>query len=83
VLRTHLVVVAAVRDPEVEHWARAVPTESATAFRKAAAVQALDRRRRTVARLRSLGAVVIDAVPGQLAPQLADAYLKVKSTGRL
>ena len=83
VLRTHLVVVAAVRDPEVEHWARAVPTESATAFRKAAAVQALERRRRTVARLRALGAVVIDAVPGQLAPQLADAYLKVKSTGRL
>ena len=83
VLRTHLVVVAAVRDPEVEYWARAVPTESASAFRKAAAVQALDRRRRTVARLRALGAVVIDAVPGQLAPQLADAYLKVKSTGRL
>ena len=83
VLRTHLVVVAAVRDPEVEYWARAVPTETASAFRKAAAVQALDRRRRTVARLRALGAVVIDAVPGQLAPQLADAYLKVKSTGRL
>ena len=83
VLRTHLVVVAAVRDPEVEYWARAVPTETASAFRKAAAVQTLDQRRRTVARLRALGAVVIDAVPGQLAPQLADAYLKVKSTGRL
>jgi uncharacterized protein (DUF58 family) len=83
VVRTHLVVVAAVRDPEVEHWARAVPTESLSAFRKAAAIQALDRRRQTVGRLRGLGAVVIDAVPGQLAPQLADAYLKVKSTGRL
>ena len=83
VLRTHLVVVAAVRDPEVEHWARAVPTEAATAYRKAAAVRALDRRHHTVGQLRGLGAVVIDAVPGQLAPQLADAYLKVKSTGRL
>ncbi|HVM18374.1 MAG TPA: DUF58 domain-containing protein [Egibacteraceae bacterium] len=83
VVRNHLVVVAAVRDPEVDHWARAVPTEAGSAFRKAAAVQALDRRRRTVARLRGLGAVVIDAVPGRLAPELADAYLKVKSTGRL
>ena len=83
VVRTHLVVVAAVRDPEVEHWARAVPVEAGSAFRKAAAVQALDQRARTVARLRGLGAVVIDAVPGKLAPQLADAYLKVKATGRL
>ena len=83
VLRSHLVVVAGVRDPEVEHWARAVPTEAGSAFRKAAAVQALHQRSRTVARLRGLGAVVIDAVPGKLAPQLADAYLKVKATGRL
>ena len=83
VVRHHLVVVAAVRDPEVDFWARSVPTEAGTAFRKAAAAQALDRRRRTIARLRGLGAVVIDAVPGDLAPQLADVYLKVKSTGRL
>ena len=45
--------------------------------------QALDSRRRTVARLRSLGATVIDAPPGRLAPQLADAYLHLKATGRL
>ena len=83
VVRTHLVVVAAVRDPEVEFWGRAIPTDGSSAFRKAAAVQALDRRRRTVARLRGLGVVVVDAVPGKLAPQLADAYLKVKATGRL
>ena len=83
VVRSHLVVVAAVRDPEVERWARSVPTEGESAFRKAAAVQALDRRRRTAARLRGLGVVVVDALPGQLAPQLADAYLKVKATGRL
>jgi hypothetical protein len=25
----------------------------------------------------------VDAVPGKLAPELADAYLRVKATGRL
>jgi uncharacterized protein (DUF58 family) len=83
VLRSHLVVVGAVRDPHVERWARSVPTEGSTAFRKAAAVAALDQRQRTVGQLRGMGAVVVDALPGSLAPQLADAYLKVKATGRL
>jgi uncharacterized protein (DUF58 family) len=46
-------------------------------------VAALAERRRTVARLRKLGALVVDEPPGQLAPRLADAYLKVKATGRL
>ena len=83
VVRDHLVVIAAVRDPVVARWASAVPVEAGAAYRKAAAVQATDQRRYTVARLRGLGAVVIDAPPGRLAPELADAYLKVKSTGRL
>ena len=83
IARDHLVVVASVTDPQVAAWARAVPTEAGSAYRKAAAVTSLAERRRTVARLRSLGATVVDAEPGQLAPRLADAYLKVKATGRL
>ena len=81
--RNHLVVVAAVQDPDVVRWAVTTPTDGAGAYRKAAAVQALDERRRTTARLRGLGATVVDAPPGKLAPALADAYLKVKATGRL
>jgi hypothetical protein len=46
-------------------------------------VGALEDRRRTVARLRGLGATVVDAKPGDLATALADTYLKVKVTGRL
>jgi uncharacterized protein (DUF58 family) len=83
VARDHLVVVASVRDPDIVRWARSSPTEAGTAYRKAAAVAGLDERRRTVARLRGLGATVVDAPPGRLAPQLADAYLRVKATGRL
>jgi uncharacterized protein (DUF58 family) len=83
VVRNHLVIIAAVRDPEVELWAREIPSDATAAFRKAAAVQSLDQRARTTATLRSLGAVVVDALPGRLAPQLADAYLNEKATGRL
>src|SRR4051794_18961555 len=83
VARDHLVLVAGIRDPHVDEWAAAMPPNAGEAYRKAAAVEALEARRRTVARLRGLGATVIDAPPGRLAPQMADAYLHVKATGRL
>jgi uncharacterized protein (DUF58 family) len=83
VVRSHVVVIGAVRDPEVERWATARVTEPAEAFRRAAAVQALDERARAAARLRGLGATVVDAQPGQLSADLADTYLRLKATGRL
>ncbi len=82
-VRHHLVLVAGVRDPDVVGWARSMPTDAGEAYRKAAAVSAIDDRRRAIARLQGMGASVIDAPPGRLAPALADAYLKVKATGRL
>lgn len=82
-LRDHLVVVASVTDPDVAVWGVAPAADPDAAYRRAAAVAALEERRRVVARLRGLGATVVDAPPGELAPRLADAYLKVKATGRL
>lgn len=81
--RGNLVVIGSVLDPDVVRWARDVPDDGGAAYRKAAAVAALQRRSVAVARLRGLGATVVDASPGSLAPQLADAYLRVKATGRL
>jgi uncharacterized protein (DUF58 family) len=88
ITRTHLVVLGAVRDPQVEAWAAGDGvddsiTAEAAAYRRAAAVQALADRRRTAVRLRSMGVTVVDAAPGRLAPELADAYLLAKTTGRL
>jgi len=83
IVKHHLVVVASVQDPEVAAWAEESPPGASEAWRKAAAIAALEERRRTTARLRALGATVVDARPGDLAPRLADAYLKVKATGRL
>lgn len=83
VARRHLVVVAAVRDPEVVAWAEGPAPDAEAAYRKAAAVAALEGRARAAAALRARGVVVVDALPGRLAPQLTDAYLEAKATGRL
>lgn len=83
VTRTHLVIVAAVQDPQVRAWAidRAVDAEGA--YRQTAALQALEDRERTAVRLRAMGATVVDAAPGRLGIDVSDAYLFAKSTGRL
>lgn len=83
ILREHVVVVAAVGDPDVVRWSDGGAGDASGVYRQAAAVSAIETRRRTVARLRGLGATVVDAPPGALAPALADAYIKVKATGRL
>ena len=82
-VRHHVVVVAAVRDPAVSRWASAAPADVDDAYRAAAATGALAERDRTIARLRGLGVVVIDAPAGLLAPALADAYLDLKARGSL
>lgn len=89
--RTHLVIVAAVRDPQVEAWAMGVdlgvePSGVVTVdegFRRAAAIAELESRRRVAARLRAKGAIVVDAVPATFASALGDAYLEAKAIGRL
>ncbi|HMS13016.1 MAG: DUF58 domain-containing protein [Microthrixaceae bacterium] len=83
ILRHHIVLVGAVRDPDVDAWARGAATDATDAHRRAAAVAAVDERDRRAAQLVALGATVIDAPPGRLAPRLADEYLRVKSSGRL
>jgi uncharacterized protein (DUF58 family) len=83
IARSHLVVIASVRDTDIVRWASEPAADEEQAYRKAAAVSALAERRRVQARLRSLGATVVDAPPRKLAPALADAYLRVKATGSL
>jgi uncharacterized protein (DUF58 family) len=82
-VRHHIVLIAAVRDPDVVDWATAPPDDATEAYRSAAATLALAERERAIARLRSLGAIVIDAPPSQLAPNLADTYLELKARGGL
>lgn len=84
IVREHLVVVAGVSDPDILRWASPGSTDdSSMAYRRAAAIAAMNERKRMAARLRGMGATVIDARPGRLASALADAYLEIKATGRL
>lgn len=79
----HLVMVAAVRDPVVEDWARQRPRTVEQTYRRAAAIRALDQRTAVAHTLRNQGATVLDALPGRLAAAITDAYLETKATGRL
>ncbi|MDA3038427.1 MAG: DUF58 domain-containing protein [Actinomycetota bacterium] len=89
--RTHLLIVAAVRDPQVEAWAMGLDLGSERAgvatvdegFRRAAAIAELESRRRVAARLRAKGAIVVDAIPAKFASALGEAYLEAKAIGRL
>ncbi|GAA2674389.1 DUF58 domain-containing protein [Streptomyces lunalinharesii] len=75
-------IVAAVADPRIEELAAGRHTPQAV-YAAAAAEQTRTARRHTADRLRRHGITVIDSTPAHLAPDLADAYLSLKATGRL
>jgi uncharacterized protein (DUF58 family) len=79
----HLLIVAAVTDPEIVALRSSAPQSYEAAYLAAAAAGALSARERAAARLRSIGAMVEDRPPGQLAGAVADRYLQIKSVGRL
>ncbi len=78
----HRVVVASVRDPELERMARR-RDDVGEVYGAAAAEQELLRRRRTRDLLTRLGVDVVDAPAEQLPPALADHYLDLKARGLL
>jgi uncharacterized protein (DUF58 family) len=78
----HRVVLASVRDPELEQLAGGRDTIDEV-YDAAAAEQALRRRAQTANLLRALGVDVIDADAERLPPALADHYLSLKARGLL
>jgi uncharacterized protein (DUF58 family) len=78
----HRVVLAAVSDPRVTEMAGGRGDVPAV-YEAAAAERALSERRRMAALLGARGIEVVDAVPSELAPALADRYLALKAAGRL
>ena len=78
----HRVLVAAVADPRVDTLARG-RRDAVEVYDAAAAERARNDRRDVASRLRGHGVDVVDALPEELAPALADHYLAMKATGRL
>jgi len=82
-VKRHLVMVAAMTDPAVLSLARVSPVDSQEAYLKAAAASAIADRQQSAARLRAMGASVVDEGPGELAGKVAGEYLRIKAAGRL
>ena len=80
--RHHRVVLASVRDPELERLAASRGTIDEV-YDAAAAEQAMVRRRHTAELLRTVGLDVVDADAERLPPALADHYLSLKANGLL
>lgn len=80
-LRTHRVVVAGVRDPQLNAQLVHPEQDVPGAYGAAGAATVIGAREHVVTQLRSLGVEVVDQPPRRFAGSVVDAYLDVK-TGR-
>jgi uncharacterized protein (DUF58 family) len=78
----HRLLLAAVADPALQRMARARGDAQAV-YDAAAAERTLRERHHITGVLTRLGVDVVDAVPEELPPALADRYLALKAAGRL
>ena len=78
----HAVVLASLLDPEEDEMGRTRAT-TADLFDAAAAERTALERAAMAQRLRRRGLDVVEALPDDLAPRLADTYLTLKAAGRL
>jgi uncharacterized protein (DUF58 family) len=81
--RRHAVVVASVRDPDLDTALGTAPHTPRDVYAAAVALDVLDGRARVIKRLRHLGATVIEAPPALLGEACVRAYLQLKSRARL
>ena len=74
----HVVVFAAIAQPDLTELARTIPTNSGEMFRHAAALEVVQRRQRLFRQLRERGVMVIDIAAAGFAAALVNQYLEVK-----
>lgn len=82
-LPRHLPVVVAMSDTEVAEIADSVPEEKQDMYRQGVASEMLDRRERLLARLGSVGVMVIDSPPDKISSAVLDRYLDIKARSLL
>ena len=81
--RRHAVIVASVRDPDLDGALRREPSTRHDVYAAAVAIDVLDERRRVATRLEHAGARVVDAPEGELGEACVRAYLRLKARARL
>jgi uncharacterized protein (DUF58 family) len=81
--RRHLVVFAAVTQPDLLALGRSIPQTEEEMFQHAAALEIIQRRELLLRGLRERGVLAIDLAPGALADSLINQYLEVKDRSLL
>jgi uncharacterized protein (DUF58 family) len=81
--RRHAVVIASVRDPDLDASLNTSPRTARDVYSASVALDVLGGRARVIERLRHLGATVIEAPPALLGEACVRAYLQLKSRARL
>lgn len=81
--KRHLILFVALRDEELEAMVRAEPLDPADVSRTVTAAALLHEREIVLARLRRLGAEVVEAPVDRIGPELVSAYLDLKRRNRL
>jgi uncharacterized protein (DUF58 family) len=81
--RRHAVVVASVRDPDLDAATANAPASPRAVYAAAVAVDVLAARRQAIARIRRTGAQVVEAPAAALGEACVRAYLQLKARARL
>lgn len=81
--RHHLVIFAAMTQPDLIELTRRVPQNAEDMFRYTAALEIAQRRERLLAGLRRQGVLTLDIVPGELTQAMINEYLEVKDRSLL
>jgi uncharacterized protein (DUF58 family) len=81
--KRHLVVFAAIGQPDLAELIRAVPRNEEDMFRHAAALEIAQRRRKLLRTLRDRGVLVVDITAPGLSAALVNQYLEVKDRNLL
>jgi len=81
--RRHAVLIATCRDPDLVATADAAPARIFDVYRSSVALDVLESRRRALAGLRALGAVVVDTEPEHLGAACVAGYVRLKQRARL
>ena len=81
--RRHLVLLVVLSHAEIEATAAREPRTALQMFESAAAQEVTERRRQTLAGLRSKGVLVVETTPGALRTDAINQYLEVKARGLL
>jgi uncharacterized protein (DUF58 family) len=81
--RRHALIVASVRDPDLDAALRREPSVVHDVYASAVAIEVLSERQRVAARLEHAGARVVEAPAGALGEACVRAYLRLKARARL